>query len=263
MSMNDQVKPGGVFGRWTALEYQPHKDKKGWTIHGWFCRCSCGTEKWVLTYSLVSGASKSCGCYSREVASVRSRTHGMSKTHAYKSYNCMMSRCYNKNHRAYRYYGGRKDCPIGVCEQWHNIDNFLKDAVLLPGYDPYASNLTLDRIDPDKDYCPENCRWVSNYAQQNNKRNNRRVMWRGESKTIAEIARMENLNYNSLFSIWSRMEGKMSIEEIVDRVRNKRGYNIAEIARGFSIPYMKLYHQHVTRNLPIDKAIAEARKLIS
>lgn len=117
--------------------------------------------------------------------------HNMSRTHVYKSYYCMMYRCYDKNHRSYKYYGGRKDNPIKVYERWHDINNFfLVDAVTLDGYDENSKiTKTLDRIDPNGDYFPENCRWSDDYVQQNNRRNNVHVQWDGKDFTLAQLSR--------------------------------------------------------------------------
>lgn len=82
----------------------------------------------------------------------------------YNSYRCMMSRCYRKNDASYKYYGGR---GIEVCKEWHNILNFetwVKDH-------PYFDGATLDRVDSDGNYTPDNCRWATMFEQDKNRRN--------------------------------------------------------------------------------------------
>ena len=181
-------------------------------------------------------------------------THGMSRSYAYKAHGSMMARCYNPSHRSYRYYGGRENKPIRVCTQWHDRLNFLKDAVILPGYDPHQKK-TLDRIDVNGDYCPENCRWVSNIKQQNNRSNNVRFEWKGVSHTLAEIARMEGIAYSVLCNIYEWNHQSLSVDEMVCKAKEKRNYNIAEIARRECLPYSKLYYQHVVRGKSVDDAI--------
>src|SRR5262245_37486772 len=96
---------GERFGRWTVLAIHPERYCwKGSCAALWFCRCDCGTERIVFVESLRAGRSKSCGCLSRELASARLTTHGMSKTRAYQCWADMMQRCYNPNNRNYYLY---------------------------------------------------------------------------------------------------------------------------------------------------------------
>ena len=109
----------------------------------------------------------------------RSTPHWMTKTAAYTSWRGMKARCTNSGHDRYRYYGGR---GIGVCDRWINFSAFLKDM----GERPHASSL--DRIDNDGDYCPENCRWATKAEQVRNCRSNRLISFRGRTLTLAQWA---------------------------------------------------------------------------
>lgn len=107
------------------------------------------------------------------------------------SYLSMMARCYVKTNNRYEIYGGR---GIEVCPEWHNVENFAKWCE----ESNYQKGLTLDRINPDRNYEPNNCRWITMREQQNNRRNNRRIEYNGEVHTLAEWARILNLNPGTL-----------------------------------------------------------------
>lgn len=186
-------------------------------------------------------------------------THGKSRTREYKCYHTMMYRCYDPNHRSYKYYGGREDSPIKVCERWQDINNFLADAVLLPGYVDGLKGLTLDRKDTNGDYSPENCKWSDALTQQNNKRNNAIVSWQGEKMTLAELARREGIEYKRMVSCYEWNKEKRDIEYIASRAKRKKEVNLADVARREDVPYAKLYHQHVTNGRTIEESLSIIR----
>lgn len=150
----------------------------------WRCRCDCGKLHTAKSVALKAGKTQSCGCLRAE-ACVKSRlTHGHttggSTTGEYRVYTSMLTRCTNTNSRYYADYGGR---GIGVCERWrHSFAAFLSDM------GPRPAGLTLDRINNNGDYEPSNCRWATWIEQQRNRRNNRRILFRGEALSIAEWA---------------------------------------------------------------------------
>lgn len=169
---------GQKFGFMTAL-YSVGKDKHGSYI--WRCLCDCGTEKDALGRDLRQGKIVSCGC--------RKLTHGMSDTKVYAVWRGMIQRCTNSKNDRWRDYGGR---GIQVCSEWLKFENFYKDMGE-PG-----KGLTLDRIDVNGNYTKENCRWISNLDQQNNRRNNVFVEWDGRSQTVAQWARELNMTADTL-----------------------------------------------------------------
>ena len=121
-------------------------------------------------------------------------------------YKGMMSRCYNKNSWNYKWYGGK---GITVCDEWRNDFLNFRDWALENGY---SKELTLDRIDGEKDYCPENCRWITWERQQNNKSNNHIVIVNGEQYSMSDASKKLNVNYFALRSHLRRHKNVFNVE---------------------------------------------------
>lgn len=120
----------------------------------------------------------------------------------------MMDRCYRKKAWNYPHYGGR---GITVCDEWHNIENFEKWAL----NSGFRKGLTLDRIDPNGDYCPQNCRWATREEQANNRRNAIIVEWNGEVHSLTEWAEIIGINSSTLESrYWRGDRGERLFEEV-------------------------------------------------
>ena len=156
---------GQRFGRLVVLE------RNGSNNQGaaeWLCRCDCGTTHTAAGYQLRRGSVRSCGCLSAENTEKRSTTHGKSNSRLYRVWSSMKNRCSCASHRNYASYGGR---GITVCEEWlHNFQAFY-DWAVANGYDENAPYMecTIDRIDNDKGYSPDNCRWVDIKVQRHNR----------------------------------------------------------------------------------------------
>jgi len=171
----------------------------------WECECECGNTKTILSYNLISGKSKSCGCVRGNKLRLFSKTHGESKTRIYGIYKGMKQRCYNKNTPAYRYYGGK---GIEICFDWLNDFLKFKNWSIDNGY---LHGKSIDRINPNGNYCPENCRWVDVEKQQNNKLNSFFLSIDGEKKTIAEWADSNNINKQTLYSKFYRLFDSLNL----------------------------------------------------
>lgn len=155
----------------------------------WVCLCDCGMikEKYVSTNDLKSGKVKSCGCIKREVAALRGKEntlHGMTKSRIWNIWSGMRQRCkHNKNY-----------LHVKICSEWDDFLIFYEWATA----NGYRDDLTLDRIDPTGNYCPENCRWATWKTQENNRRNNKRVRYKGDTYTIAQLAEKLNIGQQTL-----------------------------------------------------------------
>lgn len=156
---------GKKFGRLKVIEYYG-SNKNGRAL--WLCKCDCGKTKSVLGNSLLCGLTLSCGCYNKEKAQKRRTKHSLSYSKLYKVWNGMKTRCYNKNFIYYCNYGGR---GITICYEWLNdFEIFYKWAIS----NGYEEGLTIDRINNDGNYEPNNCRWITRAEQNRNQRKTRK-----------------------------------------------------------------------------------------
>ncbi|MDD3890525.1 MAG: hypothetical protein PHR65_11500 [Syntrophomonadaceae bacterium] len=164
----------------------------------WACQCQCGNISIVSTSSLVSGTTKSCGC--------KKRKHGYShKERLYETWKNMRRRCFDPKNKRWAHYGGR---GITICSEWNDYLPFRGWAMA----NGYADNLTIDRIDVDGNYCPENCRWVDAKTQANNVSRNRIVDVKGQKMTMAELADSLGMSYSA---VQHRIERGWDINKII------------------------------------------------
>lgn len=181
---------GETFGRLTVLEW---RGKSKCNISIWLCCCVCGNKAVVNQINLRSGHTQSCGCLRDELQT----KHGYStdtkgKHPLYNKLDGMKQRCYNKNFTQYKDYGGR---GIKVCDEWLNSYKTFIEWAFENGYE---EGLTIERIDNDGDYMPENCCFITQSEQGNNRRNNHLLTYNGKTQNIAQWAREVGLSYATL-----------------------------------------------------------------
>jgi hypothetical protein len=181
---------GQRFGRLVALR-MVYLEGEG-HIKYWECQCDCGTLHYARACALVPGWTKSCGCLCREQTRERNLTHGMSKTSEYRIWSNMRRRCSNPDCAAWPNYGGR---GIKVCERWESFDNFIADM----GQRPSLKH-TVERINNDGDYCPENCRWATRAEQNLNYSRNHRITFGGETLTLSQWSKRLGMKQHALIA---------------------------------------------------------------
>lgn len=179
----------------------------------WLCRCDCGAEKVVSGVNLRLGITQSCGCLNKEINSQKVKTHGMTGSRLYEEWKGIKYRCYNPKCSEYDRYGGR---GITICPEWLNSFEAFRGWAIANGY---QDNLTIDRIDNDGPYCPDNCQWITHKEQQNNKSTNRFITYNGETKTMSQWAEETGIPYGTLRM---RLVKGWTVEDALTRpVKNK------------------------------------------
>lgn len=183
MQVNDLTNQ--KFGSLLVIERRG-SDKKGQAM--WLCRCDCGTEKIIRGHDLKGGV-KSCGCSRRYNTGLYQ--HGLSGTRLHNIWRSMKDRCYNPKNKSYSFYGGR---GISLCSEWLQDFTAFYEWANSHGY---SENLTIDRIDTNGDYSPQNCRWIDRTEQANNTRKNIYITIEDETKTLSQWCKILGVNYHS------------------------------------------------------------------
>lgn len=187
---NGNVKDisGQRFGRLVVLSFVgTTSDRKA----KWLCQCDCGNRSVHTGKRLRTSHTQSCGCLRQEVAARKNTTHGMTHTTEYTIWAGILDRCYRKNNEAYPRYGGR---GITVCDRWReSFENFYTDMGERP-----AREYSIDRINNDLGYSPDNCRWATGIEQCNNTRRNHILEFGGERLTVTQWARKLGIQRSTL-----------------------------------------------------------------
>ncbi len=178
---------GKRFSRLTVIELGTPRGKGSY----WLCRCDCGGTNTVRSDALASGQVQSCGCLCVESSGNRARRHGRSKSAEHRAWSALKCRCLNPNATSYEHYGGR---GITVCERWKNsFEAFFDDMGPRP-----SSLYSIDRIDVNQGYSPENCRWATAKTQRRNSRQNKYLSFRGRTQTLVEWAEETGLSAGAI-----------------------------------------------------------------
>lgn len=178
-----------------TVEKRLKNDVGGVTV--WLCKCDCGNYTKVRGSNLKNGAVKSCGCL-KHIS--HTKIHGMKNTRLYSLWNAMKSRCNNPKVKSYERYGGR---GIQVCEEWEKSFLSFYEWSINNGY---KDNLSIDRINNDGNYCPENCRWIPFEEQCNNRRSNIVFEYNGEKHNLMQWCKLLNLDYKFIHNRIYRMK---------------------------------------------------------
>lgn len=211
---NNADLTGKRFGMLLVIGKDKTRDKTGCIRY--ICRCDCGNEVSVRSSSLNDGNTSVCGCRLYDTGEKqRTYKHGMSGDRLYSIWLDMRDRCNNSKVDSYKHYGGR---GIKVCDEWNASDGFIpfRDWALSNNYD---DKLTIDRIDNNKGYFPDNCRWVTIKEQALNTRRNHRITFNGKTLTISEWAEEFGFNMDSLAG-YIRYHSKIKGETEVDAFKN-------------------------------------------
>jgi hypothetical protein len=196
-SHNKRDLTGQVFGVVTVVrEVSPKLFPSGCEKARVLAECECGTMFVVLSSSLTTGNTKSCGCKAKRLLSERSKTHGLTGTRVYRIWQGMLNRCRNENIVGHHNWGGR---GITVCEEWKEFESFLADM----GHPPVG--FSIERINNDGNYEPGNCKWATRTEQSRNRRTNRIITFNGESlclKAWADRLKMDQASLSERLSKW-------------------------------------------------------------
>lgn len=197
---------GQKFGILKAIIfYRRHKSRKSI----WLCICECGSITVVFACDLKRGHTRSCGC----LAKSNSKTHGMMYYPEYNAWEGLKNRCDNPSGQDFKDYGGR---GITYQDTWKKFENFYADM------GPKEVGTSIDRIDNNGNYTKENCRWATPKQQANNKRNNRFITWKGETKTLQQWADHIGINQSVLCRRLKYWTIERALTEPINNTRRKK-----------------------------------------
>ena len=214
---------GQKFGRLKVVEQSNNLHNR----IAWLCKCNCGNYKVVTSTDLKTNKVRSCGCLRKETTiktTQKNATHHLTNTRLYKIWNSMKQRCYYKKQKEYNNYGGR---GIKVCDEWKKDFMSFYNWAIQNGYDENKTTKeqSIDRIDVNGNYEPNNCRLTTMKKQQNNRSNNRYIYYKNKKYTIAELSYKLNINYATL--LWrinnNWKEEELSIKTNLNNKNIRRG----------------------------------------
>ena len=213
MKYNNDEYIGKKFGKLTVIEIV-HVDKNGKQHSGWQwkCKCDCGNETLARPSLVLRGKKLSCGCLKKEQEyhnlGEKRKTHGKSNTRLYRIWRGMIDRCENEKTPSYKDYGSR---GIKVCDEWAKSFSSFYEWAINSGYD---ESLTIERIDVNKGYSPDNCKWITLEEQAINKQNTIWVEYHGEKVQLSVICKKLKVDYGFIYYRIFNMG--MSADEALD-----------------------------------------------
>ena len=183
---------GNIYGKLIVTNFAYRKRSGKNYKYYWTCQCDCGGICTVESYNLKSGITKSCGCYREDFR----KKHNLTRTRLYRIWRNIRSRCNNPNTKNYKRYGGR---GITVCDEWLNENDFMKfyDWALSNGY---QDGLTLDRIDNNGNYEPNNCRWTTMEEQSQNTSKAINITYNNETYSLSKWSRKTGISRSTLYT---------------------------------------------------------------
>lgn len=200
---------GKRFGRLVVIgRAEDRVQKNGRRRVMWTCQCDCGNVVTVLGDNLKKGVSNSCGCLRKEIMSAAKSTHGDTKTKLYGVWCGIKRRCYNEHTMYYEKYGGR---GITMCDEWRDSYEAFKKWAESSGY---SEGLSIERVDNDGPYSPENCEWADSKTQANNRHSNVKLTLNGETHNITQWSSIVGISAKKLFN---RYYAGKSVENILKK----------------------------------------------
>ena len=198
---------GQRFGRLVALK-PAYKKNRRWY---WLSKCDCGKEK-IINGGHIGREINSCGCLIKDVSKYKKyKTHQQSYTRLYRIWSGVKQRCLNPKASKYEHYGGR---GITLCDEWKKD---FKNFSIWAKEKGYHDKLTIDRIDVNGNYEPNNCRWITQQEQCENTRRNKKITYKGKTQNLKAWCRELDLNYNTIRSRFEKE--KSSIEKLFRKIK--------------------------------------------
>ena len=227
---------GKKFGKLTVIKFHHTNHNKYW-----LCKCECGNETIVRGSSLTNGGTTSCGCGKQQL-------NGASKERLYSVYNSMIQRCENPKSNRYNNYGGR---GIKVCDEWKNNYFAFRKWAYENGYNENATygKCTIDRIDVNGNYEPDNCRFVDMKTQAHNRNSNVKIKYNGEIHTLTEWANILDVTPTTLFHRYERGWSvdnmlKPNVRNEIVLTYNNKTHTLSEWSKLLNINYKTLQYRY-------------------
>jgi hypothetical protein len=237
-------RTGERYGRLIAVSYDGYRNSQAF----WKCKCDCGNIVVVNTDSLRRGTTNSCGCLRKEITSTRMLVHGHAKrqkgkSSEYMTWQAMKKRCLNSNDKSYTDYGGR---GIKVCDRWMAFENFIRDM------GPRPRGHSLERMDVNGDYCPENCKWIPISEQSKNQRTTRWLTYGNQSMVLKEWAKLIGISAARLAGLLKQL----TFSDIIDKYAELGKVFVKRTQKG----EFKVVLRNIRENAQTEKKVSRTKR---